>query len=1025
MPAPFSPVHVPFISGVRQDLSSIAQDSPSQLQTARNCVYTKKGRVTGRPGLQTRDGQVQTVGAGGSLLANLNAAISGATPSGIVSTGYPVDGQTAGDTPLACWQGQAFYQRGTQWTFAGPAWSLRQNKSAVVRTYDPSGAARTNPVPIGPTLVGTTSPGGGTSGFPILNTSGEVTSMSLAVATHFTSDSNHCMGGDVVFYIDANTGSVYGQFPNGASPAFTEVLLATTAASTSTTPQQITSAVLANDGFYYLAFKSSVAGRIDVLRINSSGTVTQTLSLTGLGSVANIGITHNGSGRLGLAWNNFSTALMTKVITITGGVMADSGLNVTLTGVPLNILGLDVGTLAVGTTHNGIMSVMFTINTGNLYIGGRSFTAATESSNTQLVSNGLGAEKEWDPLFGAVVVAGRTLVGVVNCIDVFNQSSQWLVLDVTSLYQSGNTTDRTVAAAGPYLGLARMMPSSWTSTANSVSFAIAEGLVFSPSTRAVPIIQRAGIRRITLTAQATQATHVNGLTLLSGQLMHVFDGVTVRPDHFPEEAPFIFSTTAAAAGGSLPAGSFTYQATWEMVNTRGQTVRSGASNQKTVAVTLNQKVNVVIARPQLMNSASQLEFVRVRLWATQVNPTNNAPLYFVGESVITSPSVGTPVTITHSTQATGGEEQLYETVTTLADMRAPGADRGVAYINERAWVAEQNRLYVSKLLKPNVAPAWNTEDTNVIALPASLGTIQGLAGQFQALVVVCSRGVAVVQGAGVDDTGSGAGWTLTVLDGAPGAGEISPRAVATTPNGVAYQAQDGNIWLMLPNTQVINVSRPVRDLATSLSDRAVDAVYVPPTSSTNPMFVANGAGGELRVLDLEAGQWFTWLVTSVTPIGGRYLAAVNGAVWMQLDSAPYVASLDAAVGNDLISNPITATLKTGVIRPANPTAHGWGRVRSVVLNELRLSTDTQVQVNILVTADGNQRTLLSNSGTTAPNDRSLFPNGPDNALEFRTTSQRCAYCDVQLDIVPAVFSIEGLDIWAMNTGEPTPTNNRS
>ena len=1020
MPAPFVPVPVPFLSGVRQDLGSIAQTNPAELRTATNVVFTRKGSIQGRPGAVSRDAQVQVAGGGSALSANLAAVVTGMVPAGIVEAGHAA-GAALASSPLACWQGLALSNKGSQypWLAVGTMWSLRQTKSATLKTYDPVGASRTNPVPVGQNVVGLVTSVGSLSGFPVLNAVGEVAELSTGSLANFTSDANVSAAGDALFFIDTAGASLIGQIPAPTLPAVTQVIVGGTA-DIGVTAQQNTSATKDSGGAYYVAYKSSVAAQVFLVRISSAGTVTQTLTLNGMGAVKGVGLTYDPvTNRLGLAWHdNLVPAIKTKVFTITAGVMADAAIDLTLTGAPLFLLGLDVGTFHTGTTHNGLMSVVFTHNNGNLYIGGRSFAAATETAITTLSANGLGGEKEWDPLFGGVAVAGRTLVGVLNSVDVYNQSSQWIVLDCTKLYASGDTVDRTVAAAGAYLGTARIMPSSVFSTSTSVSFAVPEGIQFSSSVRIVPLIQRAVIRRITLSVQPTQAVHAQGTTLLSGQYLHVFDGNRVRPDHFVEEAPIIYNTSAAAAGGSLPAGSFSYQTTWEAFNSRGQVIRSGASNLKTFAVALNNKVTIVSSAPQIWNNGSQLDNLRTRLWATKVNPTGASALYFAGEAVRSNPSFGVPITFVHTTEPVGNEEQLYETSQTLADMRAPGADRGVAYVNERVWLADQTTLYVSKLLKDNVAVSWNTEGTNNLNLPTTLGTVQGLGSMNQRLVVVCSRGVAVVSGPGVDDTGAGAGWSLEVIDKAPGAGESGPRAVVSTPAGVAYTGVDGDLWLIATNYQAVAVSRQVRDLAEA--GALLDVTYVGSRLGTNPLICVQGSGSSARVLDTETGLWGNWTFQTPTVC---YMTGVNGALWLQLATAPFIASVDGSQGDDLGST-VSATLVTGVMRPADPLSHGWGRIRSLKLDGPGLGASLTVSIQLL--ADDNQHHIMDKTQVYLPRDVGFGdPLWPDNTPEFRTTSQRCSYAFAIINITPAIMDHRGLTLMVSSGHEMHPTNVRT
>lgn len=1051
MPAPFSPVHIPFVSGVRQDLGKLAQENPAQLRQARDVMFTKKGHIVGRPALQSRDSQVQ-LGQGTALVGSLASIVAGATPSGIVSAGFQGTAKADIDTPLACWQGQSYFNRGSLWEYAGVHWSLRQTKSATLETHNPpvSFSSDTQSIPVGQSVVGVLTTIGSSAGIPFLTSDGEVAYTGTAALTNFDSTDRNltAAAGNAVFWHMLTPGTVFGFIPTGAGPTTTQITVGTGSSGGGL------AATVDGAGNYYVVFGGGPGpGTANVVKISPAGAILQTLSLTFTAGAATNGlldITYDAaSNRLGVAAAPLAgTAVWTKIITLVAGVMADAGIDLTLTGT--SIAG---GTSVVaGTTHDGKMSVLFSLRatnwttgaavakSGSVYIGGRSFTAATETAITILngAINGSDVGLRWDCMFGGRAVGGRTLVGVFRGLDNVRRSSQWLVLDVTSLYASSNTTDRVVAASGPAYGAEFITPSSVYSTATQVAFGVSEGIVFSgapdtsPSTGTgnVPVMKRAATRRITLSLQGVQGVHVNGTTLLSGQLLHVFDGAKVRPHHFSEETPYIFNGGAGfvytSAGGTLAAGSYSYQATWEAVNGRGQTTRSGASPIITIpAVALNQQVTLHVTKPQLWNNPTAAEYVRVRLWATQTNPTNNAAKYLAAETTVTSPSTGFDVTLVHSAVAAGVEEPLYETVDTLADMRAPGADRGVAVVAERVWCADQTKLYVSKIIRPNLAVSWNTEDTNVLPLPSTLGTIQGLAAVNQGLVVLCSRGGAVVTGPGVDDTGAGPGWVLQIIDGVPGMGTSSPRSCTAIAAGVVFQAQDGDIWLANSSGQAVPTSRAVRDFSYTNPTNPVDLVNVTPTGSTNSMLISHSSAA-LRVLDLELGQWGTWSFPSVTPSTGLYLASINGAVWIQTTAPGVIYSADDfGSNNDAGLASVTSTIETGILRPSNPTPHGWGRIRAVTLNELRLFGDTTISINMQVIADQNERSMMNKTKTTGPTDPVAFPNGGDGVLEFRTSVQRCSYARVILSITPNRFDAEGLDLWVSNTGERTPSNNRS
>jgi hypothetical protein len=1083
-------VHIPFVSGVRQDIGRIAQDNPSQLRQAQNVLFTKKGHLVPRPSLQSREASTQTA-AGQALVGSLAAAIGSAVPSGIVAAGFPAINSTDSDTPLACWQGQSYFNRAGTWEFAGTHWSLRQTKSPVLALTNPGFVGPFGPgdprvyndagVAVGKDIVGTVTEMGTTSGAPFLNSSGSIKYLATGVSGSSSnvlgnSQGQQAAANNALFAPNGTVGTtgVWAIFPtagiNGNGPATTAEQRIFTSAG-----QSGGGIGACTDGtVYYVAFPDSGLGggaTSVVLKVDATGTVLQTLNLVWTAGDMSLSQAHDicydpASNRLGVvAMSTVTGKVASKIITLVAGTMADAGIEVQHAAGPAS----DTAnyTAFCGVTHNGQMSVVYTAlstlwttgaastKMGTVVVTGRAFTSTTTTSSTTLNGaindNTHNYGQVWWPMFGARVVAGRTLLGVFHSYEGSNLSSQWVVMDLTNLYGASATAERTIAACGPVYGCERWRPSSGAySDGTRLHFAVPEGLTYSASTPAAlglstPAIAKAGVRRITLEPQGVQAAHIHGTTLLSGQLMHVFDGNKIKPDHFPEETPYIFNvntgtlttTGYGVAGGSLAAGSYSYQATWETFNASGQVIRSGASPILVAnGVTINQKVVLQITKPQLWNNYGPGEFVRVRLWATKTNPTDNAPKYLVGEVVTSTPQTGFSETITHSTVATGTEEQLYETIDTLADMRAPGADRGIVVVNERVWVADQSKLYASKLIHPNIATAWNTEDTNVITLPSSLGSIQGLSSIQQTLVVMCSRGAAVVAGSGVDDTGAGQGWTLQIIEGVPGTGSASPRSVAATPSGVAYQAQDGDIWVVSVNGQATPLSRPLRNLAMQSLTTPVDVALVGATPKSNTLLVAHGPNGLLRVLDLETGQWGSWLFAGMTPTNGSFFTAISGALWLQFTGAFPVGSADnfeqdvsgdwMGTGNDAQAA-VTSVIETGILRPGSPAAKGWGRLRSVVLNEVKSVNDgTSATYTMSVFADGNDRSLMTNKILIPkPGNPAVFRQGPDGGLEFRTSVQKCAFARVLLSIAGDGFNLEGLDLWVSNTGEKSPSNNRS
>lgn len=1025
MPAPFVPVHIPFISGVRQDLGSFASENPAQLRILENVALNKRGHIKMRAGARSRTAPVLVDSS--TLAASVAAATAGLTVGGVVSTQFSSTEGT--ESPLLYYQGGQLFRRDGLWMKAGQMLSFRRASSAALQTYEPPIAVMNNPIPVGAALAGIALTVNAATGLPVLGVDGEVQYVTQGATTGYAGNGlsgttgpnpNGAVAGNAAFWVQAGTGNVYVYFP-GTAPAYTASVIAATGTVAGTQQFQAISAVLANDGFYYVAFISATAGRITLLRLNAAGAVTQTLNVSGLGTVAALGLSHSGANRLGLAWRDSAgPTLKTKVFTVIAGTMADAAIDLTLGIAPMNTSAVtsDTGKLHAGNTAEGAMSVLYSvggIGPDDCYVGGRSYTAATELANWSLIGSTPPAAC---PLFAGQVVGGRTLVGIQWSLGNHNRSSQWIVLDITG---TGPHNFGRVVASGAANGSGRITPSSVYSSTSQLSFAVPDGITFQVGLNSVPEAHRAAVRVITLTPQPVQAAHALGNAYLTGNLTGNFDGTRIHEDHFIEETPFIDPTGSAAGGvGTLTAGSYSYQVTWEVINGLGQVIRSGASNIYTnTGVLLNQKVTIAVNTPVFWEY-SEATAVRTRLWATVVNPTPGADKYFVTENLapVRASYIG-GLAMIHGAPVNTGGEVLYEGATILADMRAPGSDRGITYANERLWVADERRVYASKLLRPGIAPAWNTEGPLTLELPSSVGRVQGLGMLGDRLVVVCASGVAVVSGNGFDDTGAGVGWAVDKLDGAPGAGNISPRGVVSIPQGVAYTGFDGDIWLVQPDYSVAAISRPVRDGAVH---GAVDLSYIPgrltSEGSTNPVLMATGDEISVwRVLDLEAGQWSTWRFdVSPEPL---YFAGVNGIPWTQVLDGADVWSVDDVPGLDL-GDPVNAHIRTGVLRPADQAVRGWGRIRGASIVAIPKGVATLVQMKLL--ADADERVLMDKTQTYTPLVNTKWP---DDSPEFRATQQRAGFVVVDLNVANVDFEWKGLDLWVANSGEPQPSRTRS
>jgi hypothetical protein len=440
----------------------------------------------------------------------------------------------------------------------------------------------------------------------------------------------------------------------------------------------------------------------------------------------------------------------------------------------------------------------------------------------------------------------------------------------------------------------------------------------------------------------------------------------------------------------------------------------------------NKQFSVVVTCPQFHCRFDPQAPARVDLYITPANPSAGAGHFFCGTATF---SLGTvSQTINVSTETDQSQLQLYADSGTVGDDRPPAGDRGVA-VTDRVWVADQANVYASKQLRPNIAAAWNTSFL-AVRIPSSVGSVQALCAQDDKLVVLCSAGAVVVYGPGFDDQGNGPGFSLQVF---PGQGcTNSCRSVTQTEFGTIYLGTDGDAHAFGRDGQFHPLSRPVRTSAWPVGDvfEIPSGLYIDGVlPSTNRQLVLGSSstssnGPQIRVMDMEGGQWGTWTLPASFPFSNFYFATAQGVLWAQCYSGSGVTSSSQIVqfnGNTStdLGTAFNCSLKTSVLRPGEGPQTGWGWLRSVFVTGTPLVASTSI--SCVITADANGFVIcnktLSNWGSgTAPSQQ------PSDAPEFTTTWPRCEFVQVQLTWQLAeLFSI---DVWAAPTSDRAPARNR-
>lgn len=1049
----FKPHNIPLTSGIRLDLSNATIGNPQLLEDAGNVICTHKASLIGRPGLVSVDAFTQENNTG-SIPDNPSINLSVQT-AGLIAAGL----ETYNDQILALYQSTAYartsiaYNGVNFWRNLGSFWSV--NKSQTPALDYRSTRTLTTPVAVGKNLSSILTTTNTSSGFSftntkylnILDTQGNG-NFDATSALHACIASN--TNADVMIYPKAD-GSIryHVTSPSSTMGSGTEVLIA--AAGSVNIPGAgigqscwiIPGQIGAADEFFF-AYKSSTAGSIVIGRLTIASGVTATLTLTGLGTINwGVCLCHNGgitgsTGKLALSFNDFGVGYKSKIITCTStSVLTDAAINQTYS--TTNALAYLPHT--IGNNAAGGFLVCYNDNTsscGNLLIWDNLYSANLPHLWATLYNLDNSSLKIWMPLIPARVFAARNVIGL-QLKDAATSATQWQILELPANLVSTNQGGPRVIAVGiPNGGVStpaiNSVVTDSTDTINNgtsinYKFGFVEGITFDSGG-----VQTSGSTIITLTTKASRSTSAGGITIFSGATLYQYDGNQCYPLNFVEGAPVL--SAAISAGGAGVAGSYSWQAIWEITNSQGQIIRSGQSNIATTVIIANATVPITVSIPQVTGRYLLGTTLRVKIYVTSVNPPAGAPLYLI--ATVNAPVTGgapnaskiSTTLFTSSGAVDTTQEQLYTGGNVFNDQAPYTADRGVAFAAGRLWTAGANKLFVSKLLRANINPAFTNSGALSVDVPTKLGEVHGLGSLGDKLVAICDNGVLLVFGAGFDDLGNGPGYNTDIIISGGYTNKLGtgPRSATDIQGiGVAYLGKDNEIYVINSSGISECISRVVKaNFGTALI--STDICYCGPLgsgSSNNeehgPWLIIDGNNGfNQRVYDIESGQWYLW---SNAKIGvGTYCTALNGVVFMQGSDNKIYSYSSWYTGQDLGVG-FTASIRTGKCSIAgNEDGYPvmlWGRLRGITIN----STIYQpYSLLAQVTAGDNFSFLMNKTTTITSGQTAHWPY--DTVDEFRTTIQRCNIFRIILQATPGSVEWASIDYWAYASEDRTPSRLR-
>jgi hypothetical protein len=414
---------------------------------------------------------------------------------------------------------------------------------------------------------------------------------------------------------------------------------------------------------------------------------------------------------------------------------------------------------------------------------------------------------------------------------------------------------------------------------------------------------------------------------IAGAMPMVYDGRVVV-DHGFAERPAL--TATQTTGGAMTAlGVYSVLSVWEVVDSRGNIIRSAPSLATTVTLTgVNNALTIVASTPHSLRSHPLFRItnglsIRVGIYRT----TNGGANYILDLFIKVSPTeFGGTVTGTCArtdAQLTAGGVVVYTQAQTPLAHVSPPPYRYSWQARERMLVGglpNTEQWQFSKLLFPSEPVEFSS--LGRLGFFGRANKDITAVGAFETVGITwTSDEIAIIPGSGPDHSGLGE-FDSSLIVPSPG-GCRDWRSLVNAPPGFFFQMTEDKLMLLARGQQgageVSWAGQPVRETLASFPV-VTGAVHVR-TQMVVVFSVTNVAGssGRLLVYDLRRNVWYVDTVgpvSSVSELTGRLAYISAGVVFLQ----------DAAAGSGTFPG---AAVQTGFQTVTKRL--GWGHIYRIGL----------------------------------------------------------------------------------------------
>lgn len=363
------------------------------------------------------------------------------------------------------------------------------------------------------------------------------------------------------------------------------------------------------------------------------------------------------------------------------------------------------------------------------------------------------------------------------------------------------------------------------------------------------------LAKLSINTSGQYSSEIASSLHLTGGMLWQYDGV--KPvEHgfqvFPENAV----VTTAGTGGSIAAGKYYYQFTYEWTDNKGNLHRSAPSipvEITTTGSTSKNTINVPTLRLTYKTTPNPVRIVGYR-WSA------NQQTYYQFTS-LTSPKINDPtvdsVTIEDDLADSSilGQTLLYTTGGIVENIAAPASIDSTLYKN-RLWLisAENpNTLHYSKEVVQNTPVEMSDLFTVYVAPSAgsqgSTGPCKAISAMDDKLIIFKPNAIYYLTGRGPDAAGANNDFIDPTFITAA-VGTSNPNSIVLTPHGLMFESDKG-IWLLDRGLGTKYVGAPVQKYN---GDRVRSAEAIPGTNQVR----FNLTSGITLVYDYFYDQWGTF-----------------------------------------------------------------------------------------------------------------------------------------------------------------------